>query len=290
MRKCQFIVSLLICIGLVSFLSACESSEEVGSYDGYLCQYTQVENFYKTAPFINEYLNSLPKNWDDERKLQALASWLNTHSCIISAKLIVFNPHPGPWISQGGIIEILLNDNGITRRLNLNVQTVPTLIATGYSFPTPERVIVRLERDAWTPVAVSEVIDFINLFDLEVMTMQSQRFYSTLQSDSEMNKILNQLRSKPYVYFARIGSYSITSGRPFDIILENMNDKDNQEDWLRFTSENGIFYQRNAYIIFQVPDGKERVWITKFETYELVRAAFPFYDFRHMKGYYPTWR
>jgi len=32
MRKCQFIVSLLICIGLVSFLSACESSKEVVSF------------------------------------------------------------------------------------------------------------------------------------------------------------------------------------------------------------------------------------------------------------------
>ena len=34
MRKCQFIVSLLICFGLVSFLSACDSSDKIDFGNG----------------------------------------------------------------------------------------------------------------------------------------------------------------------------------------------------------------------------------------------------------------
>jgi hypothetical protein len=245
--------------------------------DSDFCLYADVENFYKTAPFINEYLSSLSKDWDDEQKLQALVSWLSTHSCVIDAKLREYNPHSGPWTSQGGRIDIFLDDNGITRELILNVQTVPSLIATGYSYPTPEKVIVCLERDAWNPVAVKEVIDFINLFDLEVKTVSSQRYFSTLQSDSCLNNILNHLKSKPYVSQASITMPYITSGRAFNIILNNMKNKDNQEDWLKFTSDYEIFHQANAYVVFQVPDGKEREWITKFETYELVARAYSDY-------------
>jgi len=128
--------------------------------------YSNVEDFYKTAPVINKYLNTLPINMSVEQQLKDLTDWLNLQPCIINATL------KGVWTDKDcitfcqpgryGNIAIMLDDNGLTRELTLNIfgEYSKSLHATDYSFAKPKEVRAFYKSDSTT---LSDVFDFINL-------------------------------------------------------------------------------------------------------------------------------
>ena len=272
------------------------------------CLYANVEDFYKTAPLINEHLSSLPENWNDEQKLQSLTDWLNAQPCVINAKLervwtdrdCMIMCQPGRY----GNITILLDDNGMTRELSLNIfgEYSKPLRATDYSYKKPKEVRVSFKSNTTT---ILNVFDFINLFDRKVLNIYragaGRGYLSTMPANS-LEEILEILNAKPY--FSRVHGYVLTdrmdiqaANYPFssegidsyiviDVTMSNMENKDYQSDWLKFMNDYHFFegQTNNAWFMidFEVPDGKEKEWIEKFKTYQSVIGAAFNYGFQSM--------
>jgi len=272
-----FVVGLFF--ALVMF-TGCDKkeNEEFCSECKEFCLYANVEDFHKTAPFINEYLSSLTSNWSDEQKLQNLTNWLNSMSCIISAKLkpemTDYSKVPTfrstPLQPPLGIIAILLDENGTTKEILLEVglrypYESDSLVATGYRYEKPREVRVLTQPLATT----SMVFDFINLFDFEVLLLSGIFYSTTTHTEDNIQSILS---SKPYI--AAIGS----SWGHFSPTFYSMENKSYQADWLKFIDdyqliETNPFGPYGAWITFLVPVGKEREWAAKFENYDLVSSV-----------------
>jgi|GEM_PF-4173718 len=54
------------------------------------CSFVNAENIGRIIPIMNEFLNNLPFDAHDETKLNRLATWLKTHSCITDAKALSY--------------------------------------------------------------------------------------------------------------------------------------------------------------------------------------------------------
>jgi len=138
--KTQLLKLIAIMLVLTIGVSACTKEVINGEiFDVKLCcSHINVEHFYKTAPTINGYLSSLPKNWNDERKIQAFVDWLNSTPCIT---VVGFDIIPN-WCWTPPVpfttfvyIRMLLDENGVEKEITLNVnkETKTNLfIATGY--------------------------------------------------------------------------------------------------------------------------------------------------------------
>jgi hypothetical protein len=273
------------------------------------CLYANVEDFYKTAPCINEYLSSLPENWTDEQKMDSLVSWLNSHSCIIDANLNFIGTEKDWFImlppGRYGTISLLLDDNGMTRELTLNIfgEYSKPLRATDYSYKKPKEVRVSFKSNTTT---IRNVFDFINLFDRKVLNVHragAGRGYLSTMPASNLEDILGILNAKPY--FSRIHGYVLdnrmdieAANYPFssehidsyiviDVTMSNMENKDYQADWLNFMGDYHFFEGQTNWawfmIDFEVPDGKEKEWIEKFSTYEFVIGATFNYGYKKME-------
>jgi len=260
--------------------SSCDKKEILKFNNEDFCLYANLEDFYKTAPFINEYLSTLPENMSDERKLQALTGCLNSQSCVINAKLegvwtdrdCMMECQPGRY----GSISILLDDNGMTRELTLNIfgEYSKPLRATDYSYKKPKEVRVSFKSDTTT---ISDVFDFINLFNRKVLNIYragaGRGYLSTMPADS-LEDILKILNAKPYFSYVYGYFYEYVT---IDVTMSNMENKDYQADWLKFMKDYKFFEGETNWawfmIDFEVPDGKEKEWIEKFNTYESVIGA-----------------
>ena len=265
------------------------------------CLYANIEDFHKTAPIISKYLSTLPESMSDEQKLQILTEWLCSYSCVIDAKLghvytypsdgIICLNEPCPPGTLSSIV-ILLDDNGITRELTLNIwagKSEPIKV-TNYSYVQPKEVRVAFTSEETT---TRDVFDFINLFDRKVLNIYrggaGQGYLSTMPA-GKLDYILDILNVKPYFSSVhgyvlnnrmdilaanyRFSSENIDSYIVIDVTLSNMENKDYQTDWLKFMNDYEFFegntHQAWFMIDFEVPDGKEREWIEKFNTYEYV--------------------
>jgi hypothetical protein len=267
--------------------------QELNDSDFCLC--ADIENFYKTAPFINNYLKRLSKNnWSDEQKVLALAEWLKSRPCIIDAYLESIDVVPfsgssptrkctiGLPVGTYAKIVILLDDNGIVRELVLSfspdISSPNVLKASYYRYVEPKEVMVATKSD----VTIDEMFGFINLFDLEVKEISSIGYSSTMQSDSLLY-LLDNLKTKPYisqVYGNYIQERIVISG----LLQHNMENKNYQADWIKSMNDYKLSKNGNSYILFQVPDGKEREWKTKFEDYEFAESVFFNYGYRMMEN------
>jgi len=214
MKKIFLKFSLLLAIGFATAIfTSCERNEpEVCIECDKFCLYANLENFHKTAPFINAHLELLSKNnWSDERKLQALTEWLKSHSCIIDAKLdavwtdrdCMIMCAPGRY----GSITILLDENGMTRELRLEIfgEHSKLLRAAFYSYIKPKEVRVGFKSDT---TIIRDVFDFINLFNRRVLNVHrlgaGRGFLTTLPASS-LDEILEVLNAKPYL--SRVHGY-----------------------------------------------------------------------------------
>jgi hypothetical protein len=273
------------------------------------CLYANVEDFHKTAPCINGYLSSSPENWTDEQKMGSLVSWLNSHSCVIEAKL-EFVGTEKDWLimvppGRYGIVSLLLDDNGMTRELTLNIfgEYSKPLRATDYSYKKPKEVRVSFKSET---TIVRNVFDFINLFDKKILNIYragaGRGYLSTLPA-SRLEDILAVLKSKPYFSYVHgyvlinrmdieaanfpFSSEHIDSYIVIDVTMSNMGNKDYQADWLKFMSDYNFFegQTNNAWFMidFEVPDGKEKEWIEKFKTYQSVIGATFNYGYQRME-------
>ena len=264
------------------------------------CLYADIESFYKTAPIINKYLSTLPESMSDEQKLQTLTKWLCSYSCVIDAKLghvytypsddIICLDGPCPPGTSGSIV-ILLDDNGITRELTLDIwagESEP-MKATHYSYVQPKEVRV-LSNSNWisgtSPTTIHNVFDFINLFDhkaLNIYKLGSEGYISSLPKDS-LDYILANLNAKPY--FSRVHGYW-NEQLYIDVVMSNMENKAYQTDWFKFMNDYKLTEVTTVYswflIDFEVPDGKEREWMEKFNKYEFVYGANLNSGFRSME-------
>lgn len=283
MNKNKFNLKNVIAIaiflaGLTAFVG-CENKEnpELGEF----CLYANVESFYETAPSINAYLYSLPRNWSDEQKLNALINWLNAQPCVINAKLVseanTFLGTPTvkstPMQPPRGTIAIQLDKNNTEPDIFLKVgtkhpYTSDVWVATIYRYMRPREVSVLIQ-----PVSsVNMVFDFINSFDFEVTWLTNLWFYSTAH-----NFNLDNLISK-----LPIGSVGTIPGKPiFELSFLNMHNENYQADVLKFMEDYQISLINcpwtghiNAGITFLVPAGEERVWVARFlADYEFVISA-----------------
>ena len=297
-----FVIGLLF---TVAVFTGCDKEKlEFGEF----CLYADLENFHKTAPVINEYLRTLPNSMSDEQKLQSLTGWLNSQSCVINAKL------EGVWTDKDcmimcqpgryGNIAILLDDNGMTRELSLNIfgEYPKPLRATDYSYKKPKEVRVSFKSNTTT---ILNVFDFINLFDRKILNVHrlgaGRGYLSTMPANS-LEEILEVLNAKPY--FSYVHGYVLNNrmniqaaNYPFnsehidnyiviDVTMSSMENKDYQADWLKFMNDYKFFEGQTNWawfmIDFEVPDGKESEWIEKFKTYESVIGATFNYGYQSM--------
>ena len=269
-------VFLIIIIFAVIF-TRCKK-EELACGD--FCLYSNVENFHKTAPLINEYLSTLPKNWSDEQKVQAFVDWLNSKSCIT---VIDFEIIPNwCWTSPvlyttSASIKMLLNDNGVEKEIILSVSKEvksDLFISIGYQYTKPKEVVVTTSYNV--NVSTEQIFEFINLFDHKVTLIEMYTgAYTSNMPSSCLQNILDNLNTKPYV---KVHGY--LDGRIVIIPwLHNMENKSYQADWLKAMSEYNL-YEWNRYTIwhgftinFEVIEGMENEWKTKFEAYEIVQSV-----------------
>ena len=287
----------IIIIGLffaVSIFTGCneekhESNEFCTECDE-LCLYANVEDFCKTAPFINEYLNTLLENWSDEQKVQALVDWLNSKSCITVVDFeIIPNWCWTPPVLYATSVKIIisLGENNVEKEIILNVvKEVESdlFIATGYQYTKSKAVVVSTSYDI--NVSTEQIFKFINLFDHKVtlIEMYTGAYTSNMPSGS-LQDILDNLNVKSYV---RVHG-SLDMGRIIIIPwLHNMENKDYQADWLKTMSDYNLC-EWNRYAIwhgftiyFDVPEGTEKEWIVKFEKYEIVKIADRLLQFKTM--------
>jgi hypothetical protein len=293
MRTAIFkLVTLLLMSVLLIGLTGCDKEKTDGNE---FCSCADIENFHKTAPSIDGYLAhvSKSKDWDDEQRLRALASWLRSKPCIIDAYLesveyVEDRPFPTRKCTIGlppgtyAKIAVLLNDNGTIRELTLNVQTDQTskseaMVATYYTYFTPREVVVRINSD----ITINEVFEFINSFEHDVPYLD-KTYGSSMPTDS-MQHILNNLKTKPYI---KIGSWNNVYQIAIWITLSDMKNKEYQADWLETMSNYKLVEYNFSYhlynICFQVPEGKEKEWKAKFEMSDLVNWADLNYEYRMM--------
>ena len=264
----------------VAVFTGCNKVDEFCTECEVFCLFANVEDFYKAAPSINKYLSTLPKNWSDERKVQALADWLNSKTCITVLDFkIIPNRCWTPPVQYATFvnIKILLDDNGIGEEITLSVAKEVksnSFIATNYQYTKPKEVWVTTSYDI--NVSTEQIFEFINLFDHKVTLIQMYTgSYSSNMPSGSLQKILDNLNAKPYV---RV--HGFLDGRIIIIPwLHNMENKDYQEDWLKTMSDYNL-YEWNRYAIwhgftihFDVPEGTEEEWIAKFEEYEFVTRA-----------------
>ena len=100
------------------------------SEDVTFCSCFDVENMDKTIPFINGFLASLPNSLNDEQKLQALTTWLNSCSCITDATIVCASCIKTlPLQSE---IAISFEENGITKSFILDISMSNPLKAIHY--------------------------------------------------------------------------------------------------------------------------------------------------------------
>ena len=234
-----------------------------------LCLYASVEDFHKTAPFINAYLIHLSKNaWrSDEQKLQALVKWLNVQPCIIRAELqpvikseVSISPKSTPAQPPRGIIAIWFDENLTEEAIFLEIgprhpYDSEIWVANRYRYMKPGEVRVQILHAS----SINMVFDFINTFDFEVLWVYDLWFYSTAHN---RNYVLD---NKSNLYIAGVG---ITPGSPyFSPTFYSIDNKYFQDDWLKFMEEYQLIESTDRFspeITFLVPDGKEREWAAKF--------------------------
>jgi hypothetical protein len=258
---------------------------EKPEYDEF-CLYANVEDFHKTAPLINAYLEHLSKNdWSDGRKLQALTKWLIAKPCVISAELVSVITYavistksqlPPPPL---GRIAIQLDGNGMTRYLTLHIDrdcrfrecyfwchcTSYSLVASYYEYMKPKEVGVFTH----SHITIDKVFEFINLFEHNVDFITNDRFISSLPPHYQSN-IVAALHAKPYIQSFHTGVDSSNNEIFMFVWLYSMDNKDYQVDWLKTMNDFELFEGGSHpyyFIQFLVPEGKEIEWQEIFETY-----------------------
>jgi hypothetical protein len=300
--------TLSLMLVLLLGIAGCDK-QEMNGHEWEISGSIFFENFYKTVPFINEYLSSLPRNWNDKRKLQALTEWLNLHPCVIEAKLEFVGTHEN-WLipvppGRYGTIALLLDDNGMTRELTLNIfgKISEPLRVASFSYVRPKQVRVGFHKSDIT--TTRDVFDFINLFCHNVLNafrLGAGRGYLSIMSADRLGGILDILNAKPYLSRVhgyvldnrmcilaanyRFCSVHIDSYIVIDVTMGNMANRNYQADWLRFMSDYNFFegntHQAWFIIDFEVPDGREKKWIEKFNSHKSVLWATRGYGFREI--------
>ena len=280
-------VAIAICLVVTTMVSSCDEEKFVDIDNKEFCLCANLEDFYKTAPTINAYLERLTNDWSDEQKLQALTEWLNSKPCVINSKLEgVYTDRdcmimclPGRY----GNISILLDDNGMTRELTLSIfgEYSKQLQATGYSYTKPKEVSVHFAHPNYRQytdiISMHDVFDFIDLFDNKVLNIyklgNGGQYISSMSKDN-LDYIVNSLKAKPY--FSRIHGY--WDGQLcIDLVLNNMENTTYRTDWFQTMNDYKLIEITTVHgwfiIDFEVPDGKEKEWMEKFNTHEFVSGA-----------------
>jgi hypothetical protein len=278
-----FVIGLFFTVTV--FIGCKKEEVECGEF----CMYSNIEDFHKTAPFINNYMTTLPKNWSDEQKAQALVDWLNSKSCIMVVDFEITTNWcwtPPVQYASSINIKILLDDNGVEKEIFLNVGKKiesNSFIATGYGNTKPKAVVVCTSYDI--NVSTEQIFEFINLFDHKVTLIEMYTgSYTSSLSSSSLQVILDNLNVKPYV-----SVHGFLDGRIIIIPwLHDMENKDYQADWLKTMNDYNL-YEWNRYpiwhgfnIYFDVPEGAEKEWIEKFEMYEIVNIADRVLQYKNM--------
>ncbi|MDR2144951.1 MAG: hypothetical protein LBE91_00620 [Tannerella sp.] len=289
-----FVITLFFAM---SVFTGCTNEQDVnGDFcyecDG-ICQYANVEDFSKTTPFIDAYLNHISKNdWSDEQKLQALTDWLNAKPCIISAKIETENASyfstslkSMPIQPPKGKIAILLDVNGITQELFLYIgprypYDSDLWVATYYQYIKPREIIATIQ-----PVSsVGMLFDMIDTVGFEVAGLTGLYFSSTEYSQEEL---FNYYGGKPYI----IAIGTVPGSPDFSPTFINMDNKDYQDDWLKLMTDYQILLTKYPYsgstipvVTFLVPEGQEREWESKLLTdYEFITSTVVTWELESMR-------
>jgi len=246
---------------------SCERNNCIGreiSYDfedNYFCSFVNETDIDKTTNKVEKFLNNLSNNLSNEQKLQKLVAWLNSKSCIFDAT-----------IYNSGAISFSFNENETIKDFNYHIRDRNNkfvIICTKQY--APGKVVVYTIDD----VTINQTFDFINLFELEVKKITGLRnnFISDMPLDS-MQYIKNFLKTKPYI--------DTTCG-PILLLIDNkiniwtslyyMHNEEYQTDWLMTIEDLRIVNNNSFWIIFTVPEGKEKEWVLKFNEYEFVINA-----------------
>ena len=290
------VVVIAICLAGMTIFSSCDKEKFVDFDNEEFCLCANLEDFHKTAPAINAYLEHLTNDWSDEQKSQALTEWLNSKPCVIDAKLedvytdrdCMITCSPGRY----GNISILLDDNGMTRELALSIfgEYSKPLQATGYSYIKPKEVRVHFAHPNYHQytdiISMHDVFDFIDLFDRKVLNIHKLgnggEYVSSMPEDN-LDYIVNSLKAKPY--FSSVHGY--WDGQLcLDLVFNNMENITYRTDWFKTMNDYKLAEITTVHgwfiIDFEVPDGKEREWMEKFNTYEFVSGTTFNFDFQSM--------
>ena len=261
----NIIILLVLAIGV----SACEKCHEFDD-EVEFCSNLNLEDIDKTIPIINEFLATLPEDLNNEQKLQAFTKWLTSYPCIIDATIVCESCH----FTMSEIM-IYFEENGTTRDLSLIIVMGKTLHVAEYWHYTPMKISVKTKKG----FTIDKIFDFINSLDHDVKEIRSGVLKSTMSSDS-LQYILDQLNTKPYTNngdVLKTGGYLHYSTNQIHIFphLFNMKNVDYQVDWLSSMTEYKLVEDLDfGYTIrFQVSEGTERQWETKFKEYEFVEWA-----------------
>ena len=272
MKTCiHKIAAIMLVLAVGSLSLGCGKANKLNDDDAEFCSFVNVENIDNTISRINEFLGGLPKNLNDDKKIQELTKWLKSYSCITDVTIFLT-----VWSSfmQRSVIEMLMtfNENGISKELILDVLVTNLLEAIGYHphfYPSSVRVTTKPN------FPIEKVFDFINSLDHEVMCIENVWYKSTMSAEN-LIPIRDVLRSKPYISCPYYALHYLTNEPYFRFWLCGIKNRDYQVDWFKTIDEYQLI-EINEYgeydIHFWVIEGTEKEWKAKFEEYDFVESV-----------------
>ena len=133
MKKIEFFKIAAILLVLAVVTAGCNKNVNDKTMDNEkFCSYVNEENIDKTIPIVNEFLSEISAEPDWMQQLQELATWLKSYPCIVDATVLGGVGSCG--VSGTMMSEILVSfyENGITKKLILDVSQSQSFKAIGY--------------------------------------------------------------------------------------------------------------------------------------------------------------
>ena len=233
------------------------------------CSCVNLEDIDKTISLVNQFLSGLSEDLNEEQRMQALVTWLQSHACIIDARIIFYNTNPNYQATN--VVAFSFNDGDVIRELMLNFSTTNRVISYYYD------VVTGISLRARNYFTIDKVFDFINSLELEVERIYMGTYVSTMSPDSLLY-ILDAINAKPYTHSDtyRTEGYLHAQTNQINITptLFYMNNKAYQADWFKTMNEYKLVErveERFGYFIrFKIPEKTENLWESKLNEYDFV--------------------
>ena len=133
MKKIEFLKIAAIMLVLAAATAGCnKNANDKTDDEKKFCSYVNEENIDKTIPVVNEFLSEISVEPDWMQQLQELATWLKSYPCIVDATVLGGVGSCGMSGTLMSEILVSFDENGITKKLLLDVSESQPFKAIGY--------------------------------------------------------------------------------------------------------------------------------------------------------------